>query len=550
MKKEYLIILFSFINLVSYGQCPPNDIELLTQQEVDDFAINYPNCTELSHGLFIGDPWNNEINNVNGLSPITSIGGDLDLYSNSLVNISGLSSLTNIGEDFNLNGVLLSNLSGLENLQTIGGNFWISCDNIINVNELSNLQSIGGDLVLWLMDAIQDISGLSNIQSVDRLRIIHCTNLQSLNGLENIHTINEELSLRGLDDLQDTDLSVFNNLNSVESIELDNMPNLQSLAGLGNITAIDYLRIEYMPSLQSLSGLENLQIINDSFFGWALNINSCPLLENITDLSNLQSITGEIIFSNLPNLLSLSPLSNTTINCEEDLRISSCTSLTSLGGLENLFFDSSYRSVFIENNANLNDVSQLEGVVKAKILRINNNDALTNLTGLENVLEIDYELEIKDNNQLSSIYGLSNLQAFGINSITVTGNPELSECDIMAICGNLNNWNIDRIFNNNASGCSSLEEVAVACDIILSISESANLDLKVSLYPNPVKTTLYITSESTIEKVVIYAISGKIILEQNLMNNQFVDVSHLSNGMYFTEISSTSGKSIKKFIKN
>lgn len=62
MRKITCTLIFLFISLVNYGQCPPDVIELLTQQEVDDFAITYPNCTELSHSLFIGD-WNDGITN-------------------------------------------------------------------------------------------------------------------------------------------------------------------------------------------------------------------------------------------------------------------------------------------------------------------------------------------------------------------------------------------------------------------------------------------------------------------------------------------------------
>jgi len=41
-------ILFCF---TIYAQCPTGDIQIESQQELDDFLIQYPNCTEISGGL-------------------------------------------------------------------------------------------------------------------------------------------------------------------------------------------------------------------------------------------------------------------------------------------------------------------------------------------------------------------------------------------------------------------------------------------------------------------------------------------------------------------
>ncbi len=70
------------------------------------------------------------------------------------------------------------------------------------------------------------------------------------------------------------------------------------------------------------------------------------------------------------------------------------------------------------------------------------------------------------------------------------------------------------------------------------------------LFPNPVSSQLFITSESaTIEKIKVYSISGKQVIEASANINS-IDVSNLSEGLYFIEISSSEGKSVQKFIKN
>ena len=70
-----------------------------------------------------------------------------------------------------------------------------------------------------------------------------------------------------------------------------------------------------------------------------------------------------------------------------------------------------------------------------------------------------------------------------------------------------------------------------------------------SIYPNPVSETLFISSENIpIQQMSIYSLSGKKVMEVS-ENTGSIDVSSLSEGMYFLEIFSEGGKSVKKFIK-
>jgi len=69
------------------------------------------------------------------------------------------------------------------------------------------------------------------------------------------------------------------------------------------------------------------------------------------------------------------------------------------------------------------------------------------------------------------------------------------------------------------------------------------------IYPNPVSELLFISSENTvIESISIYSLTGKKVIDVVNETNS-ISVSTLSKGMYFIEISSASGKSVKKFIK-
>ncbi len=88
---------------------------------------------------------------------------------------------------------------------------------------------------------------------------------------------------------------------------------------------------------------------------------------------------------------------------------------------------------------------------------------------------------------------------------------------------------------------------AIFKDYPLSTSDFTINDIVI--YPNPVSDQLFITSENTvIETISIYTLTGKNVLEVINETNS-IDVSSFSKGVYFIEISSATGKSIKKFIK-
>ena len=76
-----------------------------------------------------------------------------------------------------------------------------------------------------------------------------------------------------------------------------------------------------------------------------------------------------------------------------------------------------------------------------------------------------------------------------------------------------------------------------------------------SIYPNPVQDKLIIKSSSSISsilKTTIYSIQGKQMISENLKieNEVFIDVSHLSSGMYFINVKNEIGATTtQKFVK-
>lgn len=81
---------------------------------------------------------------------------------------------------------------------------------------------------------------------------------------------------------------------------------------------------------------------------------------------------------------------------------------------------------------------------------------------------------------------------------------------------------------------------------ILSIDDIETNPFKIS--PNPVREVLKIESTIPITQVTFYNIQGQIVLKSNT-NQQAIDVSSFSNGVYFAEIKAGELKSIFKIIK-
>ena len=85
-------------------------------------------------------------------------------------------------------------------------------------------------------------------------------------------------------------------------------------------------------------------------------------------------------------------------------------------------------------------------------------------------------------------------------------------------------------------------------DLLLSVDDVAKPLF--TIYPNPSSETVFITSEGrSLEKIRVFNTLGETIFAVVKPENS-LDVSGLSEGLYFIEINSEGKKSIQKFIKN
>ena len=71
-----------------------------------------------------------------------------------------------------------------------------------------------------------------------------------------------------------------------------------------------------------------------------------------------------------------------------------------------------------------------------------------------------------------------------------------------------------------------------------------------SMYPNPAKNSLNISAANTIDQIAIYDVLGRKVIDQSInLNNAEVNVSELTTGAYFIQVSSGTQKGSYKFIK-
>ncbi|MCX6285335.1 MAG: T9SS type A sorting domain-containing protein, partial [Bacteroidetes bacterium] len=280
-----LISLFLLHAGLSQG-CLPQGITFSRQAQIDSFQINYPNCTHILGNVKITGT--DSINNLNGLSVLTSIGGYLQIldWFPNLTQLTGLNSLTSIGGDLWINSTYLTNLSGLNALTSIGGNFSIThCNSMTNLSGIASLTSVGGFV---------------NITA-------NYFSLKSLTGLESLSSIQGELYITGNNEL--SSLSGLSGLSSIRGrLTIQYNDSLSSLSGLNNIAAssIDSLVIIVNPSLTTcevqsvcayLANPGGTIEIHDN----ATGCNNQQEVEAACSAIGVQNITNESPFSLYPN---------------------------------------------------------------------------------------------------------------------------------------------------------------------------------------------------------------------------------------------------------
>ena len=343
MKKITLLFFIFHFHFLSFGQCPTDDLILTSQLEIDNFAVNYPNCSVLAHELKI-DGENSDITNLNGLSSITNA-QDVFIRGTQIEDFSGLNNLVTISHLslwFNQN---IQNLEGLASIQTLGELEVFVNNSLTSLSGLDDLQSLDR-LNLFENSSLEDITQLYFLESINSLNISG-NSLNTLTGLENLLTIQGDLVVSN-EPLQD----------------LNEFSNLQTIGGSLYILSND--QVQDLSAFNNIESLENLYIID------------CPNLLDSYSLENLQTINGKLRIGFNSGLVTLNIFRFLT--SVGDLDVYENDNLESLKGLENLLEIN--QRLFINNNNSLNSIYAINDVLPSEtnevIILSNSNLSICN----------------------------------------------------------------------------------------------------------------------------------------------------------------------------
>ena len=572
--------------------CPTGDLSFTSQEEVDHFLVQYPNCTELPGNLYLGfyNAGPSSINDLTPLQNVTEITGNLEIEWTSLQNLNGLNNLTKIGGALSLDRI--GSLEGIQSLTFVGSLEFLNNPAISTLEGLENLTNIETHLFIQgsSLTSLKGLEGLTEIPI--SLSINDNPNLVSLEGLNNIVKISNNNTsgelyiarnelLENLEGLNNLTTLGYGQLYVIENNSLKSFNGLESLTTIGGT-----LRIDYNPVLESIEALSNLTQVN-LFNGPYVQIHHNPLLTSLSAFHNLTrlgslSIIGNHALTNLDGLENITRLDYADSPEPENyigtsLQITDNNSLISVDGLRNLTFVGSDFNII--GNPLLSSIEPFSNLVKVGCdLRVNGNSILNSLEGLENIEDIGtyfYCLspwlqmsnqplisnvdplenlvsvkpviyDVQNNAQLQNLNGLENIAASQIEFLWIKDSPNLGICNQTNICEYLSDGGLNDI-SGNAEGCNSADEILEIC--ALSIEEISDLS-EVTFYPVPAKEILNIQTKigATIESVTFYDLNGKLVYKSN-DNSSKINISHFPSGTYLVSVKTSKGVHTEKIIK-
>lgn len=309
----------------------------------------------------------------------------------------------------------LSPLKDLEIIQSEG--FEIKNSLISNLAGLNNVRTITS-LGISANDNLVDLAGLDNLKNCEWLQIIANNNLKTFNSLNELTTIYGSLYISN--NLNLVNINGLNKLKALYEIYITNNPKLKNLVGLSSLETIAWesFYITNNQSLESFTGLDKLKKVGQ------LQIENNENLKNLNGLENIEEVSFYINILNNPNLVDLTGLSN--LKTTQYLSIKNNPKLLSLSGLSNSVI---IQYLFIANNQSLLNLTKI-GNITSKIM-INDNENLTSLIGLQNVQYLggslnEAELTLHNNNSLIDLKGLEGLKQVNGYGISIYNNANLN----------------------------------------------------------------------------------------------------------------------------
>ncbi len=401
--------------------CSVDTILLTTQAQIDNFATNYPTCTNPKYLIINGAGASPAITNLNGLSSLTAIQNKLIIKNTSITTLSAINNITSIADTLQIDNN--------PNLASLG---------------LTNLTSFG-TLILNNLPALTSVAGFStNLNKIGSINI-DSTGITTLAGFSNIDSLTTPFETFSITYTPITTLSTWTDLKKVNG----------------------YMWLENLNALTSI-GITNLQQCWGFLF---YNLPALSTLGNISyHLTNQNTGTFWFINTGLTTLAGMD-----SIKAAANFYVNGNNSLTTLQGLQNIA--GNVGGISIYGNPILTSMASLSNITSADndaTIEVSYNNVLTSLNGLQNITNIGKGLWIAGNGNLTNLYALNNNLTIQNNpdsysgnrdSVRIYDNPLLALCSDTSICNYLSGGGTAFI-DNNATGCNSIAEIQASCTII------------------------------------------------------------------------------------
>ncbi len=508
---KYFFLGLFFISLFSSNitaQCPTNSsIVFTSQNDVDEFKLNFPNCTDYEGDIRINvSSTSGHITSLQGLSNLERISGELQIIGNSsgasLTNFGGLQNLREVGSIslYRIYSLTQFGLEGLERVDefymgdmknltriTDETNFIIERNFILRQNtNLTNLGQINcaaqmDTINLFFNSRLTNFEAIAKVDTTKYLEMWQNYDLQEIASNDSIHvtdylfykdaidivnvTVDDELTLLRLEGNFGTsqfsevrevteelnlwgirDLSNFNKIQNIGDLHLFNcgIDSGPEFLSLESIRNISLTKIQNMPELDFLEGV--------NFFGNDFRVSECDI-SHANQMVLHDSINYNITLSYLPNLDDIEVL--TSIDTIRSLRLGHLPLLTDFTPLNKLV---SASNLFLDNLDGLRNFEEFENLKELCTdyldqVSISDNQNLENFDGLESLVSIGdtignedwYSFNIRNNSKLESIYGLRNLVSLEPCYLNISGNSNLTGCSVEYVC---NLIFLDQILNS------------------------------------------------------------------------------------------------------
>jgi hypothetical protein len=274
--------------------CSVNDINLFTQEQVDNFQTTYGPCDRVVNDLSIDGA---DINDLRPLSGLTTVSGGLYIFqTTNLFYLSGLEGLTSVGLLSINRAHVLTSLAGLQNITSMGSMGIVDNAVLPNLNGLpAALESLNslGVMINPLMTSLEGMPAIGQITGIVRISDnAVLTNIAGLasSGFPNDSSPQVEISIHRNPSL--ASLAGLPTTNKAWSLGISENAILTSLGGLDNLVEVwEHIDIIDNPSLEDCSALVTvLDEVDDGDAGPSVfppDPPDSPGLENIYLSGNL-----------------------------------------------------------------------------------------------------------------------------------------------------------------------------------------------------------------------------------------------------------------------